>query len=102
MKQAVFSILLFLSLVMGGIVNAQPDGLYNRALNLYVRGDYSGAEKVLREYLQKRPEPSAYYLLGYALYKQKRFAEAMESFKEAYLLDPDFTPRKIDFSRAGK
>ena len=44
--------------------------------------------------MQKNPTPSAYYLLGYSLYKLGKFEEANEYFKEAYLLDPDFSLEK--------
>ncbi|WP_407079706.1 tetratricopeptide repeat protein [Candidatus Hakubella thermalkaliphila] len=33
-------------------------------------------------------------MLGYALYKLGKFEEAIESFKQAYLLDPDFSLEK--------
>ncbi len=95
---AILVFLAFLSISTSGL--AQPDGLYNKALYLYVKGDFRGAEKVLREYLKRRPEPSAYYLLGYALYEQRRFSEAIRYFEEAYLIEPDFVPEKIDFGRA--
>ncbi len=95
---AVLAFLLFLSVSASAL--AQPDGLYDRALYLYVKGDFRGAEKTLKEYLKRRPEPSAYYLLGYALYEQRRFSEAIRYFEEAYLIEPDFVPEKIDFGRA--
>lgn len=79
---------------------AQPDGLYDKALYYYKKGNFKKAEKLLRQYTSKRPEPSAYYLLGYALYELKRFDEAERFFQEAYLIDPDYSPKEINFKRA--
>ncbi len=83
-----------------GILNAQPNGTYDRALYLYKEGRFKEAVELLGDYLRRRPEPSAYYLMGYALYELGRYEEAMKYFDEAYLVAPDFKPEKIDFDRA--
>ncbi len=83
-----------------GPLNAQPNGTYDRAIYLYKKGNFKGAVDQLKKYLKRRPEPSAYYLMGYALYELGKYEEAVKYFNEAYLLDPDFRPEKIDFSRA--
>jgi len=103
MKRVLYIFILIISLslmVAPGVLNAQPNGTYDRALYLYKKGDFKKAVNELRDYLQKRPEPSAYYLMGYALYELGRYQEAMKYFDEAYLVDPDFKPEKIDFNRA--
>lgn len=93
----VLMVMLFFSLAP---VCAQPNGAYERALYLYKNGRFDEAVTQLRDYLQRRPEPSAYYLMGYALYKLGRYYEATRYFDEAYLLEPGFRPEAIDFSRA--
>lgn len=103
MKRVVlcFVMIISLSLIMvPGILNAQPNGTYDHALYLYKEGKFKEAVKELRDYLQERPEPSAYYLMGYALYELGRYQEARKYFDEAYLVDPEFRPEKIDFQRA--
>jgi len=106
MKRVLYMIVMIvmiisLSLMMApGVLNAQPNGTYDHALSQYKAGNFKEAVKELRDYLQKRPEPSAYYLMGYALYELGRYEEAMKYFDEAYLVDPEFTPEKIDFQRA--
>ncbi|GMT47403.1 MAG: hypothetical protein IEMM0007_0969 [bacterium] len=106
MKRVLYMIVMIvmiisLSLMMApGVLNAQPNGTYGHALSQYKAGNFKEAVKELRDYLQKRPEPSAYYLMGYALYELDRYEEAMKYFDEAYLVDPEFTPEQIDFQRA--
>ncbi len=62
---------------------------YDKAVDAYLKKDFKTAANILKEYVKKRPEPSAYYLLGYSLYKQKKHAEAAEYFEQAYILDPN-------------
>jgi TolA-binding protein len=65
---------------------------YDKAVNAYMKKDFKIAVKILREYVKKNPDPHAYYLLGYALYKQKNHAESAKYFQEAYVLDPNISP----------
>jgi len=81
------SVILFLF----STVMAQENS-YNKALISYAKKDYRTAAKYFREYIEKNPDPAAYYLLGYALYKMKRHAESARYFKEAYVLDPNISP----------
>lgn len=48
----------------------------------YLFKNYSGAEKDFKKYisLTKRPDKDSYYSLGYALFMQKRYAEAEKQF----------------------
>ena len=78
-------------------LKAQTSGDYERALILYKNKRFSDAAEILQRYVQEKPTPSAYYLLGYALYKIGKHEKAMNYFKEAYLLDPDFKPESIKF-----
>jgi len=65
---------------------------YEKAVNAYMKKDFRTAVKLLGEYVKKNPDPHAYYLLGYALYKQKHHAESAKYFQEAYVLDPNISP----------
>ncbi|RMG70248.1 MAG: tetratricopeptide repeat protein [Nitrospirae bacterium] len=89
---------LLLTLVFVASVFAQTGELYERALKYYATGKYSQAAETLKEYINERPDPGAYYLLGYSLYKLGRHDEARRYFKQVYLIDPRFDPSKIDFS----
>lgn len=87
----IFVLVLVALFFMSSIVFAEA-GNYKNALSLYQKGDYKAAVKYLKEYVEKTPDPYAYYLLGYANYKMKNHSEAIKYFGEAYILDPDFTP----------
>ena len=63
-----------------------------KGANAYAKKDYRTAVKYLREYVEKKPDAHAYYLLGYAYYKLKNHPESMRAFKEAYTLDPAVSP----------
>lgn len=68
------------------------DNLYDQAVTAYVKKDFKTAVRLLKEYTKETPDASAYYLLGYALYKQRNFAESARYFQEAYTLDPNASP----------
>jgi TolA-binding protein len=65
---------------------------YDKALKAYMKNDFRSAVTCLIKYVNEKPDPDAYYLLGYASYKLKRHDEAMKYFREAYLIDPDSSP----------
>lgn len=67
---------------------------YITALKYYNSQKYKEAVEVLEEHVKKTPSAVDYYLLGYALYELKRFDESNEAFKQAYLLDPEFSLEK--------
>lgn len=75
---------------------------YEKAVNAYLKKDYKKAVEYLKEYVARKPDAGAYYLLGYASYKLKNRAEASEFFREAYLIDPEFSPRSLDFRTVRK
>jgi tetratricopeptide (TPR) repeat protein len=85
-------IVCFAFLVMANSVFAETDAGYEKALKYYNSGKYKEAVDLLKNYVQAKPEPSAYYRIGYALYKLRNFSEADEYFKMAYLIDPMFSP----------
>jgi len=60
-----------------------------QGLLLLKRGEYAGAETVLYEVTQKRPnDPAVLNLLGAALHEQARFDEAGYMFDLAHGMDP--------------
>jgi len=65
---------------------------FDKAAGAYAKKDFNTAAKYFREYVENKPDPRAYYLLGYSLYKLKRHSEAVKYFREAFVLDPDLTP----------
>ncbi len=96
MKKRCIAILLlsaFLVLSLSSTTFADED--FDRAVELYSTGKYERAIDVLKDYVQQKPEPAAYWMIGYALYKLKRFEEADKYFNDAYLIDPNFSPKQI-------
>lgn len=85
-----FIILLFF--VSSGLAQQSA---YDKALDAYSKKEFNTAIEYLKEYIAEKPEAQAYYLLGYANYKLKKFKEAADYFSEAYLLDPEFDPNTI-------
>jgi TolA-binding protein len=65
---------------------------YDKAVRAYMKKDFRTAVKYLKESVAQKPDAHAYYLLGYALYKQKKHAESAKYFEEAYVLDPNISP----------
>ena len=68
---------------------------YEKALRLFKGRDYKKAVVYLEKYSAERPDPAAYYMLGYACYKLREFHKAREYFNAAFMIDPDFTYDKI-------
>ena len=94
MKKVVFIITVFLVLVITDILLAETNKEYDTAVQFYNTGKYKEAINLLKIYTAKRPEPSAYYRIGYALSKLKQFNEANKYFEMTYLIDPTFSPQK--------
>ena len=92
MKKAVFMVcIFFVVLVPFTLVHANSNTEYEKALKFYNSGKYREAVNLFNDYVQKRPDPSAYYYLGYASYKLGKYGEATEYFHQAFLIDPDFS-----------
>ncbi len=87
----VMILLLFSSLLF----SQTPGDIYNKALENYRAGRFEEAVYYFEEYLRTKPDPVAYYLLGYSYYKIKKFEEADKNFNEAYLIDPELVPPKL-------
>jgi tetratricopeptide (TPR) repeat protein len=93
MKKIAFVMLLSFSILMSSDVIAKPDTEYEKAMQDYNKGNYKEAATLLKDYVKHIPDPVAYYRTGYALYKLKQFDEANEYFKQAYIIDPSFSPQ---------
>ncbi|UCF86988.1 MAG: tetratricopeptide repeat protein [Nitrospiraceae bacterium] len=74
---------------------AQVNDEYEKGLNYYNAGQFEEAVKTLKGYVEKNPRASAYYLIGYSLYKLGRHDDAEEYFREAYLIDTEFSPTQF-------
>jgi tetratricopeptide (TPR) repeat protein len=95
MKRSVFILAMLLALLSAAAPElVSAEGEYDAALQLYYKGNYAEAVKYLKEYVEKKPDPAAYYLIGYALYELGRYGEADEYFEQAYLIDPTFSPEE--------
>ncbi len=66
---------------------------FEKGIRYYRKKDYRHAAVYLKKHVADVPDPIAYYLLGYADYKLRKFDEAGNSFTEAYLIDPDVSPK---------
>lgn len=93
MKKAVLVIIFILVLTgMASLLLAESHPDYNEAMNYFYRKDYNRAVELLKAYVEQRPEAQAYYRLGYALYELGKYSEAEEYFREAYVIDPEYSP----------
>jgi tetratricopeptide (TPR) repeat protein len=74
---------------------AAPDNKeFRKGLKYYNSRNYKAAVKQFKEYVNNKPDPAAYYLIGYSLYKLGKFSEADEYFSQAYFIDPEFSLEK--------
>ena len=100
MKKLALSIVLFV--LFAAVASATVPGEdkeFQAGVENYNTRNYNTAVKHFQEYVGSNPYPSAYYLIGYSMYKLGKFSEADEYFSEAYLIDPEFSlgkdqPRK--------
>ena len=100
MKKLVLSTVLFV--LFAAVASATlygEDKEFQSAFKYYNTRDYKTAVKHLKEYVGKKPDPTAYYMIGYSMYKLGKFSEADEYFKEAYLIDPEFSPEKVTLAK---
>jgi phospholipid-binding lipoprotein MlaA len=95
MKKLTLSIVLFV--LFAAVASAAVPGEdreYQAGVKDYNTRNYKTAVKHLEEYVGNNPDPTAYFLIGYSMYKLGKFSEADEYFSEAYLIDPEFSPEK--------
>jgi TolA-binding protein len=98
-KAAFFVMVLFLVSAVPLAAAAQEDKEYRTALKHYNSKHYKEAARIFKEYVNRKPDPSAYYLIGYSLYELGKFKEAEENFQQAYLIDPEFSLEKAGLIR---
>ena len=96
MKKIAFIVSLLLTVFfVSNTVLAVTDSEYAKALKYYNSKKYKEAVRIFKVYVEKKPEPSAYYRIGYGLYELRKFDEANEYFKQAYLIDPNYSPELV-------
>lgn len=102
MKKAVLLFLMLFSFIMlSAALHADADDQYAQAIKYYNSGKYKEAVKLLKEYVKSIPDAGAYYRIGYALYELGHFAESREYFREAFLIDPNYS-YETDFRHTEK
>jgi TolA-binding protein len=95
MKKIALSItLVFLFAALSGAASLD-DSDFRSGLDHYNKKNYAAAAKKFQEVVNKKPDATAYYLIGYSLYKLGKFSEAEEYFRQTYLIDPEFSPEKV-------
>ncbi len=93
MKKVTFAMMvLFVFFAVSDTTLATTNTEYETALHYYYSGKYQDAIKLFKNYVDEKPDSSAYYYIGYALYKIGKYSEANKYFKKAYLIDPMFSP----------
>lgn len=98
MKKVVFVVAVcFTFLIIPNTVLADLEEDYATALKYYNTGKYEEAVTYFKAYVENKPDPNAYYRIGYALYELGRHDEAMEYFQAAYLIDPEVSPSPAEF-----
>jgi hypothetical protein len=85
-------VVLFAAVSDAAVLKEDKD--FATGLKYYNSKNYNEAIKHFKEYTAKKPDPTAYYLIGYSLYKLGKFGEADEYFKEAFFIDPEFSLEK--------
>ena len=68
------------------------DASFKKAYSLYYQGKPHQAINVLEAYVNEYHDAKALYFLGYVYYESKKMVPAMKYFKEAYIIDPDYSP----------
>lgn len=93
MKRSIHFVLLF-SLLWVVPSHAGEDD-YEKGLRAFRNNDFRGAVAFLERAVTERPDPAAYYMLGYSHYELRNYEAARRNFDEAYLIDPEFSTDKI-------
>jgi TolA-binding protein len=81
-------VLTIISLITLSSLSLAQVSSYDKGLKAYGKKDYKTAVKHFEAYIKDKPDPYTYYLLGYALYKMKKYPESVNYFREAYTLNP--------------
>ncbi|MBI5633078.1 MAG: tetratricopeptide repeat protein [Nitrospirae bacterium] len=100
-KVALVMVLLVLFAAAAGAAVPNEDKDFKAGLKSYNSRNYNAAVKYFKEYIHRKPDPTAYYLIGYSLYKLGKFSEADENFRDAYLIDPEYSLEKVGLIKKG-
>ena len=100
MKKIALAVVLtvLISSVSGAAVMSS-DKDFEAGLKAYHTKNFKAAVTHFKEYVNKKPDPTAYYLIGYSLYEQGKFGEAKEYFRQAFFIDPEFSFEKAGLIR---
>ena len=94
MKKGIIIFCSFLLLFVGSWAQAY-DETYEKAMKHFKSREYKRAIPYLETYVVQKPDPAAYYMLGYACYQIRNFDRSKDYFDQAYLIDPDFSSDKV-------
>lgn len=79
---------------MGSVAYAY-DEMYEKAVKHFKSREYKSAIPYLENYVVQKPDPAAYYMLGYAYYELRNYDRSKTYFDQAYLIDPDISSDKV-------
>jgi len=69
---------------------SNPTKMYSKAYKIIDKGQYSKAQKILKNYTKSQPEdPDGWTLLAFTYRKLDKFAESEEYYLKALNLEPD-------------
>ena len=69
---------------------SNPTKMYSKAYKMIDKGQYSKAQKILKNYTKSEPEdPDGWTLLAFTYRKLDKFAESEEYYLKALNLEPD-------------
>jgi len=94
MKKTGLIIVLLLLFAAVSDAAVSEDKEFRAGLKHYNNKNYKAAVIELKQYVDRKPDPAAYYMIGYSLYKLGNFDEADEYFSEAFFIDPEFSLEK--------
>ncbi len=100
-KIALVIALLVLFAAVSVAANPDDDKNFRAGLKAYNSRDYRAAVRHFKEYISRKPDPTAYYLIGYSLYKLGKFGEADDYFRDAFLIDPEYSLEKAGLINRG-
>ncbi|GAB4541768.1 MAG: hypothetical protein Fur0020_11240 [Thermodesulfovibrionia bacterium] len=89
MKVVISIVILFI--IFTSSISYADDSL-QKAYSLYYKGRMQEAIRLMKDYVDKNPDPKVIYFIGYAYYKIRDMENARRYFKDAYLIDPHFSP----------
>jgi len=67
----------------------------DKAKKAYENGEYKKASKLYGEYAKRSNDPKGYYDKGDALYKQKKYKEALKAYQKANFTDKDLRAKTL-------